>query len=103
MDGDSDKESMRRMAAQQSLQRFNYMYDTTMALLNTDVYPVGSLRKGKWHEMKSMLVAWSKWMNSDSYKLAIRASDRKNALRDPIQLPILVESILKRTIDERAT
>ena len=101
-DEDTDRQSMQRMASQQSLHRYNYMYDTTMALLDTDVYPVGSLGKGKWHEMKSILVAWSKWMNSDAYKLAIHASNDKDALSDPIQLPILVESILKRIIDERS-
>lgn len=93
---------LHRISAQQSLDRYHYLHETTKALLDTDVYPLGSFCKGKWHELKSMLIAWSKWMNSDSYKVAIKSNSDMKEFADPTYLPLFVESIMKRIIDERS-
>ena len=52
---------------------------TTNSLLDTEP---GSLVKGKWHQLLSMMTAWSK-----------RAEDDRNA-------PLVMERLLKRAIDE---
>ena len=43
----------------------------------------GSLNKGKWHELTSMIKAWSKFS------------------KDDVEAPIVIEKLLKRLLDER--
>ena len=75
-----------------SLARFAYLRSATSKLLDTDTFPPGSLVKGKWHQLSTMLVEWSKWLNSNA----------KFTMDDPTEVPLLVESLLKRIIDEQA-
>ena len=74
----------------ESIERYMYLRSATLRLLDTDdsFPPV----KGKWHELNSMLVAWSKWLKSCT----------QYRMDDPTEIPLLTESILKRIIDERA-
>lgn len=66
--------------------RHAWLERATQSLLDTQLYPPGSLKKGKWHELTSMMTAWSK------------------ATKDPKlsrTAPLVIESILKRIIDEQ--
>jgi len=72
-----------------SVERYTYLRSATLRLLDTDSFPPV---KGKWHELNSMLVAWSKWLNSDT----------QPRMDDPTEVPLLTESILKLIIDEQA-
>ena len=76
---------------QPPIEKFAYLRSATLLLLDTETFPPGSLVKGKWHEMSKMLLAWSKWLNSNA----------QLTMEDPTEVPLLVESILKRIIDER--
>jgi pentatricopeptide repeat protein len=77
---------------QQVDDRYLWLRKATSNLLDTNIYPPGSLTKGKWHELNSMLVAWSKWMEEGS---------SLTNYHDRTQIPLLMETILKRIIDER--
>lgn len=69
----------------------HYMEQATMRLLDEEAFPAGSLEMGKWHEIKSMMVAWSKTsksMSPSSYKIE--------------NTPLIIEGLLKRLIDEKA-
>lgn len=89
---------------QQHLERYRYLHDATLRLLNTQEFPPGSFIKGKWHELYSMLVAWSKWINTDIELLSRRTGQDQQIVSNahPTDVPLLVESILKRMIDEQA-
>lgn len=90
--------------AQQQMERYRYLHDATLRLLNVQEFPPGSLIKGKWHELYSMLVAWSKWISTDIELLShdTRRGDHIVSYAHPTDVPLLVESILKRIIDEQA-
>ena len=61
-------------------QRRQWLIRTTDSLINADA---GSLTKGKWHELSSMLYAWSSFSKSDA------------------EAPLRMEAILKRLHEER--
>lgn len=61
-------------------QHLRWLEQTTNAILRQ---PAGSLAKGKWHELVSMIKAWSKYSKSYS------------------ETPVIIEKLIKRIIDER--
>jgi hypothetical protein len=61
-------------------QRLQWLERTTDSLINTEP---GSLIKGKWHELTSMLFAWSAYVKSNA------------------EAPLRMEAILKRLHEER--
>lgn len=83
---------LKSVRVQQLDDRYLWLRKATSNLLDTNIYPHGSLVKGKWHELNSMLVAWSKWMEECS---------SLSSHQDRTQIPLLMETILKRIIDER--
>ena len=74
---------------QNGVDRFRYLELATARLLDEEEFTIGSLTKGKWHELNSMLFAWSKWLKSN------------NDDKDPTQVPLLIEAISKRIIEEQ--
>lgn len=74
---------------QNGVERFRYLELATTRLLDEEEFTIGSLTKGKWHELNSMLFAWSKWLKSN------------NDDKDPTQVPLLIEAISKRIIEEQ--
>lgn len=65
---------------QKRKQRLNWLERTTASLIDSDP---GTLIKGKWHELSSMLVAWSSFVKSNA------------------EAPVRMEAILKRLHEER--
>ncbi len=65
-------------------EKMNYLEEVTQKLLNE---PAGSLTMGKWHEIVSIMTAWSKQTKT-------RSNNNNHT-------PIIVETLLKRLIDER--
>ena len=66
---------------QQLSDRQIWLRKTTKDILETDP---GSLVKGKWHELVSMMRGWSKYSKDDS------------------EAPVVIERLLKRLLDERS-
>jgi len=63
-------------------ERREWLEQATSRLISA---PVGSLDKGKWHEVVSMFGAWSAYSK-----------------KDPTKAPLRMEALLKRLLDERA-
>ena len=109
---DQDEHEQHEMITQtetmkkESLDRYRWLYEATLNLLDNEVYPPGSLCKGKWHELNSMLVAWSKWMSCSNVNVNVGVASNDSSsvygFTDSTQFPLLMESILKRIIDERS-
>lgn len=91
----SPKHRRKKYSIKDARKRYEYLYKASMTLLDEDIYPPGSLIKGKWHELHSMMMAWSKLLVSSPSTFTISACQDKNSP------PIMIETILKRLIDER--
>eukprot|EP00957_Ditylum_brightwellii_P069325 5262829-Ditylum_brightwellii.AAC.1 len=53
-------------SAKSRREKYIWLQTATMNLLNTEIYPHGSLTKGKWHELHSMMMAWCKLIAENS-------------------------------------
>ncbi len=89
-------------SGQGAIEKYFWLHQATLNLLDQELYPLGSLEKGKWHELQSMLVSWSKFINTDSNKDSSSWA-KSGIFENAIDMPLFLESILKRLIDERAS
>ena len=80
----------------QTKEQFEWLKQTTTTLLDEELFPLGHLENGKWHELQSMMIAWLKLISSCSSSKVIPFN-----VEDSSEYPaVMIEKLLKRIIDE---
>jgi len=99
------------------IERYTWLRRATKNLLDFELYPPGSLVKGKWHELSSIMLAWSRLVKDGTYdrllELLAGQQEQQQQRRvgtssatgggDTARLtpPLVIEGLLKRIIDEQ--
>jgi len=93
-------------------ERYTWLRRATKNLLDGEVFPPGSLVKGKWHELSSMMLAWSRLVKDGTFDrvLELLAPHKKQQEEQGQQSvdstnrltpALIIEGLLKRVIDEQ--
>jgi len=93
-------------------ERYTWLRRATTNLLDGELFPPGSLVKGKWHELSSMMLAWSRVVKDGTFDrvLKLLASQQKQLKQQGQQSVdstsrltpgLIIEGLLKRIIDEQ--
>ena len=94
-------------------ERYTWLRRATKNLLDGELFPPGSLVKGKWHELSSMMLAWSRFVKDGTFDrvLELLASQQKKQQDEHGQQTVdgtnrltpavIIEGLLKRIIDEQ--
>ena len=95
------------------VERYTWLRRVTKNLLDGELFPPGSLVKGKWHELSSMMLAWSRFVKDGTFDrvLELLASQQNKQQDKQGQLTVdgtnrmtpavIIEGLLKRIIDEQ--
>jgi len=93
-------------------ERYTWLRRATTNLLDGELFPPGSLVKGKWHELSSMMLAWSRVVKDGTFETVLKllASQQKQLKQQGQQSvdstsrltpALIIEGLLKRIIDEQ--
>lgn len=95
-------------------ERYTWLRRATKNLLDGELFPPGSLVKGKWHELSSMMLAWSRAAKDGTFDrvLELLATQQKKQLEQQreqqsvdntnrLTPALIIEGLLKRIIDEQ--
>lgn len=94
-------------------ERYTWLRRATKNLLDGELFPPGSLVKGKWHELSSMMLAWSRVVKDGTFDrvLELLATQQKQLEQQGQQQSVdntnrltpalIIEGLLKRIIDEQ--
>ena len=80
----------------QTQEHYEWLKRSTITLLDEEMFPLGSLEKGKWHELQSMMMAWLNLISSCAASNIVPY----NAEESSYYPATMIEKLLKRIIDE---